>query len=59
MAKPHYNKSVVVDIVGVIDTIDGEDYIIVDDKQVKLEDVLSEIRGTEVSIKSVDLVAEE
>lgn len=59
MAKPHYNKSVVVDIVGVLDTIDGEDYIIVDDKQVKLEDVLSEIRGTEVSIKSVDLVAEE
>lgn len=59
MAKPHYNKSVVVDIVGVIDTIDGEDCIIVDDKQVKLEDVLSEIRGTEVSIKSVDLVAEE
>lgn len=59
MAKPHYNKSVVVDIVGVLDTLDGEDYIIVDDKQVKLEDVLSEIRGTEVSIKSVDLVAEE
>lgn len=59
MAKPHYNKSVVVDIVGVLDTIDGEDYIIVDDKQVKLEDVLSEIRGTEVSIKSVDLVEEE
>lgn len=59
MSKPHYNKSVVVDIVGVLDTIDGEDYIIVDDKQVKLEDVLSEIRGTEVSIKSVDLVAEE
>lgn len=59
MAKPHYNKSVVVDIVGILDTIDGEDYIMVDDKQVKLEDVLSEIRGTEVSIKSVDLVAEE
>ena len=59
MAKPHYNKSVVVDIVGVLDTIDGEDCIIVDDKQVKLEDVLSEIRGTEVSIKSVDLVAKE